>query len=452
MTLTDPIARAALAASRFGLGARPTTLQDIASDPRGALVQELTTGWVRRLRGTQLTDPARAAATGVSGSFTEYEGINQAEMIAAFRKRVFAPVGFFERLVMFWSNHFNMSVEKAALVRGMRGVIERCVIRGTATGRFERMLTAILTQAAMLCYLDNQESIGPNSLIGLRRGAGVNVNLAREVLELHTLGYGAGYTEGDILQMAYVLSGHSYVRGWEADRNLNGGSDATRGQYIFRADWHEPGPRRVLGRRYTGRAGQLTAVLTDLARHPATAQHLAFKLVQHFLTDTPTPEMVDPIARAFLDSEGDLMQTALALIDLPQAWTLPQTKPRTPYELMVAQARALNRMWHDDDLWLLVQILDALGHRPGYWETPDGYPDETAHWLSPNALRIRGDALQKATQLLLTRAPLPQPPRRLAARVLGPALSVETATAVRDSADPVQALTLLFMAPEFQRR
>ncbi|WP_417626993.1 DUF1800 domain-containing protein [Pararhodobacter aggregans] len=452
MTLTDPIARAALAASRFGLGARPTTLQDIASDPRGALVQELTTGWVRRLRGTQLPDPAQAAATGASGSFTDYEAINRAETIAAFHKRVFAPVGFFERLVMFWSNHFNMSVEKAALVRGMRGVIERYVIRGTATGPFERMLTAILTQAAMLCYLDNQDSIGPNSLIGLRRGAGVNVNLAREVLELHTLGYGAGYTEGDILQMAYVLSGHSYVRGWEADRNLNGGSDATRGQYIFRADWHEPGPRRLMGRRYTGRAGQLTAVLSDLARHPATAQHLAFKLVQHFLTDTPTPEMVDPIARAYLDSEGDLMQTALALIDLPQAWTLPQTKLRTPYELMVAQARALNRMWHDDDLWLLLQILDALGHRPGFWETPDGFPDDTAHWLSPNGLRIRGDALQKATQILLNRAPLTLPPRRLAARVLGPALSVETATAVRDSTDPVQALTLLFMAPEFQRR
>lgn len=452
MSTTDPLARAALAASRFGLGAHRSTLQTIAADPRGALIEDLTNRSLQRLNSADLLSPAAAAATATSGTFAQYEGVNQAEMIAAFRKRVYAPLGFFERLVMFWSNHFNLSVEKASVVRGMRGVIERTVIRSNATGPFQGLLTAMLTQPAMLHYLDNQDSIGPNSLVGARHGLGVNVNLAREILELHTLGYGAGYSEGDIMQMALILSGHSYVRQWEADRGMNGGTDRNRGRYIFRDTWHEPGPRRVLGRRYTGSAGKLPAVLADLAIHPATAQHIAFKLVQHFLTDAPTPEMVNPIARAYLDSAGDLTATAVALIDLPQSWTLPQTKLRTPYEMLVAQARVFGRMWHNDDIWLLFQILDALRHRPGHWETPDGYPDDTAHWLSPNGMRVRGDALQKATQFLLARGPLSMPPQRLANRVLGPEISGATGAAVRNASDPLQALTILFMSPEFQRR
>ena len=290
-------------------------------------------------------------------------------MSARIDKQMQVQIGFVERLVMFWSNHFSMTVNKVEAVRGTFGQWERDVIRKNVLGKFHDMLRETYNHPAMIAYLDNDNSIGPNSQRGIEWGVGLNENLARELMELHTVGSGGGYTEADVTAMAKILTGWSYVRGWEADNRFEGGTPQNRGQFIYRPRWHEPGAITLMGKRYAP-AGkdQCEAVLLDLARSPGTAEHIAFKLVHHFITDEPTPAMVDPIKQAFLDSDGDLKAVALALINLPEAWSLPFEKIRTPYEMTIAQYRALSERYSLDDGWMLTEPLYALRQMP--WKRP----------------------------------------------------------------------------------
>lgn len=441
--------QAAIAYQRFGLGPRNGGLKQIADDARGALLDELDRPQRARIRATGLPDYARAGVIGTQ-TFFEQQDVFLAEVRARFSHQIRTPIGFLERLVMFWSNHFNMSVEKKGHIRAMLGQYERNVVRANVLGRFERMLRMTVTHPAMIGYLDNTESIGPNSPAGQRFQAGVNENLARELMELHTVGVGGGYDEKDVGSLAKILSGHSYVRGWEVANGTF--PESMRGQYVFRESWHEPGAHRVLGIRPPNNRRQLARVLGHLASRPATAQHLAYKLVSHFLTDRPTPAMINPVARAYLDSDGDLKETARALVLLPEAWTLPMTKFRTPQELLIAQARALGQHWDDQDLWRANEFLKALGHYPWHWWTPDGYPDENDHWLSPNGLRVRADGIQMTTWALMQRRQPNKAPVRIAATVCGPRLSAATRNKIRETPNAIAALATLFLSPEFQRR
>ena len=233
-----------------------------------------------------------------------------------------AEIGFAERLVWFWSNHFCVSAEK---VPNMAGGYEREAIRPHILGRYVDMLLAVEGHPAMLVYLDNFISIGPNSVAGINRTRGLNENLAREILELHTLGVRTGYSQDDVLSFAKVLTGWTII---SANDNPEHGAE-----FIFNRRLHEPGPQRVMDRTYadTG-VEQGRAVLKELARHPATATHVATKLARHFVADEPSPALVERLDKIFRDTDGDLKEIAKGLIAAPEAWTPVQSKLKRPSE------------------------------------------------------------------------------------------------------------------------
>ncbi len=293
VTMT-PEGQAHVALSRFGLGAKPGAIDRVKDDPKGRLLAELELPAISRIESAGLPNYQEACAA-VHTSFQAENDIKEKELTARLRKHLEPEFGFVERLVLFFSNHFSMSINKDGAIRATIGQLERDVIRKNVLGSFKSMLVGVYQHPAMVCYLDNDDSIGPASRIGKAWGAGLNHNLARECLELHTVGVGGGYTEKDIRALACVLSGWSFVRGWEADGRYNGGRPHNRGQFIFRSDWHQPNTQTIFGASYPNQGLQQgVSVLSDLAQHPATAQHLAFKLIAHFITDNPTPALVNP--------------------------------------------------------------------------------------------------------------------------------------------------------------
>jgi len=260
--------------------------------------------------------------------------IYRAEGLARFGMARDAEIGFVERLVAFWSNHFCVSAGKSEILRASAGSFEREAIRPYVLGRFAEMLLAVERHPAMLFYLDNAQSVGPASRAGQNRKRGLNENLAREIMELHTLGVDGGYTQGDVTSLARVITGWTF-----AGREGRMGEPGT---FLFNANMHEPGDQTVVGRAYlAGGFGQGEAALNDIARHPATARHLATKLVRHFIADAPPPAAVDKIVAVFRSRDGDLRAVSTALVDLPEAWSAPPTKIRNPYEFLVAAGRML---------------------------------------------------------------------------------------------------------------
>ena len=452
MSLEDQHKTAHIAFNRFGLGAKPGGILRILNNPKAAIEAELDTPGIATIDPTGLPS-YEDACQAIHTSFERENGIKEQELTARINKHLQPEIGFVERLVLFFSNHFSMSINKDGAIRATIGQLERDVIRTNVLGSFKTMLTGVMRHPAMLAYLDNDDSIGPDSVTGRAWGVGLNENLGRELLELHTLGAGGGYTQGDVQALARILTGWSYVRGWEADQLHNGGSPENRGQFIYRADWHEPGAQTLLGKSYpnTGLA-QCTAALANLARHPSTAQFLAFKLVRHFITDFPTPELVTPLVQAYRSSNGNLRAVIQALIDLPQAWTLPLAKLRTPYELQMAEMRAMLRTYPIDGRWAFYEPLNALRHAPWERPAPDGYSDESAYWMGPNAMRIRLETAQLNAWSLQNIQPYTQSAPWLANRLFGKALSPASRRAVTQAPDLYQGLAMVFMIPEFQRR
>lgn len=361
-------------------------------------------------------------------------------------------IGFVERLVRFWTNHFCMSSDKSSIVRSTLGQLERDVIRVNVLGRFEDMLLGVMRHPAMISFLDNTHSVGPNSEVGLKFRSGINKNLARELLELYTLGVDGGYTENDITNVAMIITGWSYVRDWESDTGRNGGTPENRGQFIYRPKWHEPGTFAVLGRSYRARGmTQGEALMRDLVANPLTGEHLAFKLIRHFITDTPTSAMVVPVAEAFRSSGGDLRATSIALIDLAATWNRPLAKIRLPEELAIAELRAFALPLPTPDQEVtLTGAIRALNHSPWQHPQPDGYPDETAAWLNADGMRVRGEA----AQLFVSRmtASMTRAPDVLARDLFDDALSAASRAAIAGAPTRNDAMTVLLMTPEFQRR
>jgi uncharacterized protein (DUF1800 family) len=442
--------KALIAFQRFGLGAKPGGPARIGSDAQAAIRAEVETVNIAAIDDPALPTYAKACFESQI-DFERAEAVRQAEMNARIDKQMSVEIGFVERLVEFWTNHFSMTVNKAEAVRGTIGQWERDVVRRHVLGRFTNMLHGTIMHPAMLAYLDNEDSIGPNSLIGKQWGAGYNENLAREVMELHTLGSGGGYSEADVTALAKILTGWSYVRGWESDGGYNGGTRQNRGRFIYRANWHEPGPIGLMGKTY-GALGQKQTelVLDDLARHPATAEHIAFKLVRHFVTDEPTPGMVDPLKQKFLQTGGNLKAVSLALLDLPEAWSTPLVKLRTPYEYTVAQYRALGVRYRNDQTWAFSEPLQALHQMQWEPPSPEGHSDETPAWLNPDAMRIRLDLAQFASQAFAPDSKRNVPV--LANRLFDTALSQATRDRLAAAGSSNDALTILFSSPEFQRR
>jgi uncharacterized protein (DUF1800 family) len=438
-----------VAFQRFGLGAKPGGPKRIGNDAKSALLAEVETANIALINKPNLPSYAKACVESQMG-FERAEVVRQAEINARVDKQMAVEIGFVERLVIFWANHFSMTVNKTETVRGTIGQWERHVVRRHVLGRFANMLRGTFQHPAMLAYLDNEDSIGPNSVIGKEWRVGFNENLAREAMELHTLGSGGGYAEEDVSAFAKILTGWSYVRGWEADGRYNGGTPQNRGRFIYRHNWHEPGPIELMGKFYGGGQQQALAALDDVATHPATAEHIAFKLVRHFITDEPTPAMVDPLKQKFLETGGNLKAVSLALLDLPEAWSTPLNKLRTPYEMSIAQYRALGKRYRNNESWAFSEPLYALNHMAWESPSPEGYSDDTLTWLNPDALRIRLDVAQFSSWTFSPNSKQNVPV--LAHSLFGAALSQQTRERLVGIGNSNDALTILFSSPEFQRR
>jgi uncharacterized protein (DUF1800 family) len=459
---------AALALHRFGLGPRGDAIARISADPRGALLAELDQPGIARLdapdlmasgtaaratfefrqerKATRLAQRAGQAAPGAQGNAgpapadkprNPGPGLPQqlylAEAQARFERALAADTGFVERLVWFWSNHFCVSADK---VRPIAGAFEREAIRPHVLGRFADMLLAVESHPAMLHYLDNARSIGPGSTAGRNRGKGLNENLAREILELHTLGVRTGYSQTDVTNFAKVITGWSIVPPRQPERG---------GEFTFNPRMHEPGAETVAGHSYAdGGFEQGKAVLLDLARHPATAQHIATKLARHFIADEPPPRLVEALKSTFLASGGDLKQVARVLVAAPEAWDPQRTKLKRPGEWIVAATRATGVT--APDAKPVIAALNMLGEPLWRPPAPKGFDDVGAAWLDGLAQRldIANQFGRRVTQ--------PLDPKELVETTLGPLASPETRQTVARAETRPQAVALLLMSAEFQRR
>src|SRR3954452_13740911 len=469
----DPQA-ALVALNRFGLGARGASgdFVNAASDPRGFVKADLDRSNGALLEGSELQSTAALAeamfayqdeikrfrqslakglpavapaesrpqqAVNPPGSLNVIQKTFRTEALARIQRAVIADCGFTERLVAFWSNHFCISANKGEAARMWAGSFEREAIRPYVLGRFGDMLKAVEQHPAMLFFLDNQQSLGPDSRAGINRNRGLNENLAREIMELHTLGVNGGYSQDDVTSLARIITGWTY-----AGRQ---GQLGTPGAFAFNANAHQPGAQRLLGKTYenTGLA-QGEAALVELARHPSTAKFIATKFARHFVADDPPPALVARLADVFTKSDGDLKALALALLDSEEAWKPPLTKIRSPYEFLIASGRLLGRIPEDPGRYL--GGLNVLGQPLWSPAGPNGFPDSNAAWAAPEGMKLRLDISAQVASRLGDGVD----PRALLELVAADAASEETRKTVERAESRQQALALLLMSPEFQRR
>ncbi|WP_425987812.1 DUF1800 domain-containing protein [Afipia sp. DC4300-2b1] len=363
----------------------------------------------------------------------------RAEALARLQRATMAESGFVERLVTFWSNHFCISANKGELARMWSGAFEREAIRPHVLGNFGEMLRAVEQHPAMIFFLDNQQSIGPDSRAGQNRKKGLNENLAREIMELHTLGVNGGYTQADVTSLARIITGWTF-----AGRQAKLGPPGT---FIFNANAHEPGPQKLLGKVYedTGLA-QGEAALADIARHPATAKFIATKFVRHFIADDPPAALVGKLEATFRKTGGDLRAMTLALVDADEAWRAPMTKIRMPYEYLVASGRMMGRIPEDPQRYL--GGLNVLGQPLWTPAGPNGFADTNAAWAAPENIKLRLDIASQISSRIADSID----PRALLDVVAGEAASTETRQTIERAESKQQAFALLLMSPEFQRR
>ncbi|AMA55994.1 DUF1800 domain-containing protein [Bradyrhizobium sp. CCGE-LA001] len=363
----------------------------------------------------------------------------RAEALARLQRATLAECGFTERLVVFWSNHFCISASKGELARVWAGAFEREAIRPHVLGRFADMLKAVEQHPAMLFFLDNQQSLGPDSRAGQNRKRGLNENLAREIMELHTLGVGGGYTQDDVTSLARIITGWTF-----AGRQ---GQLGPPGSFVFNANAHQPGSQILLGKTYDPAGlAQGEAALADIARHPSTANFIATKFVRHFVADDPPPSLVARLRDVFVRTDGDLKAMATALVDSDEAWKAPLTKMRSPYEFLVASGRLLARVPEDPSRYL--NGLNLLGQPLWSPAGPNGFPDTNAAWAAPEGMKLRLDiAAQIGARLGSNIDPLD-----LLEFAAADAASIETRRTVERAESRQQALALLLMSPEMQRR
>ena len=476
--IAAPFTQASIAANRFGLGARPGELAAAGSDPRGWLLAQLHGPYqisaelnglasgsdilatflaARATRAAQKKALAREAASDVNAVKAPLDSVREqllphylAQATARTRIALLSEASFRERLVHFWSNHFAVSVDKSICL-GTAGALENEAIRPRIDGRFADLLLAVETHPAMITYLDNERSAGPHSELGERASRrhrepgpgkiGLNENLAREILELHTLGVDGGYQQSDVTTFAAVITG------WSIGGGQGPLAEGEPGEFRFRAALHEPGAKRVLGRRYADAGmAQGQAVLRDLAAHPATARHLATKLARHFVADDPPPALVDRLARAYTANDGHLLPVYAALMNSDEAWQPELQKFKQPYEFVYSALRALEITPGQPKA--LLAGFEVLGQRHWSPGSPAGWPDRQADWNGADALMNRiewsvalADRIGDAHSALAT-----------ASAALGSLATAHTLKSLENAASGSQAMALLLMSPEFQRR
>jgi uncharacterized protein (DUF1800 family) len=474
---------AALALHRFGFGPVGDSISAIASDPRGALLADLDRPGAGQIAAVlpsgaesarevfdfraqqqaeqKLAQRAKKEADANSASMGKAstnmsDAASAAAPVAAppkpanqppplpqqlllseakvrFDAATMSDIGFVERLVWFWSNHFCISADK---VVGMAGPYEREAIRPHVLGRFADLLLAVESHPAMLFYLDNVGSMGADSIAGINRDKGLNENLARETLELHTLGVRSGYTQADVTSFANVLTGWSWIAPSEPDHG---------GEFAFVKRLHQPGDQIVFGKRYpdTG-LDQGRAVLADLARHPATAQHIANKLARHFVADNPPPALAAKLAKTFAATDGNLKEVAKALVSADESWAPQRQKLKPPAEWIAGVIRLCGAQ-ATVPIGRVMNAQATLGEPLWRPPEPNGYPDTEAAWIDgvPHRIDIASEFAGRAQAA---------DPLALLNNALGPLASADTRNTIARAETRTQALALLVMTPEFLRR
>jgi uncharacterized protein (DUF1800 family) len=451
MAMMLDLRAAAIAANRFGFGAKPGELTDIAPDPRGWLKQQLA-GPDPRPIGTPSAAQLAAYLQAVREKKADVDlakmfqkNLREDFKAAAIQRTMDAAasaVPFHERLVQFWSNHFTVSIQRPIVIPVALG-FENEAIRPYVLGKFRDMLSAVAAHPAMLLYLDNAQSVGPNSIGGRLRDKGLNENLAREMLELHTVGVDGGYSQTDVTEFAKILTG------WSINRD----NDNNPGTFRWRPIIHEPGKKTLLGRTYReDGVDEGIAALSDLAGRPETARHIATKLVRHFVADDPPQDAVDKIAAVFRSSDGDLRAVSLALIDLPQIWAEPLTKIKTPNDLITSAYRTFGladgKMGDTKFGDGAIAGLKLMGQVPFDAPSPAGWPDTADSWISPEAMMTRIQWALAAGQKLEGHADA----REIARGSIQPVAADSTMFHIDNAPSPAEGLALLIASPEFQRR
>jgi uncharacterized protein (DUF1800 family) len=397
---------------------------------------------------------AASGAAGSAAAIGAFKKLGQlirpiyvAEAGARLRQSVSTDRPFVERLTQFWANHFAVSADKSVLA-ALAGSYEREAIRPYVLGNFNDMLLATERHPAMLLYLDNQMSMGPDSRAARNmarrnpdRKTGINENLARETMELHTVGVDGGYTQADVTVFSQVLTGWS-IAGPDSWR-----TGAQPGTFLYRAAMHEPGSKVLLGKRYPDTGyDQGVAVLRDLSLRPATARFIATKLARHFIADEPPAPAVERIAAAFAASGGDLPTVYRALIASPEAWEQPVAKFKTPSDFIVSAFRGLKLPVRTNKA--PVGLFQLLGQRIWAPGSPAGWPDRSADWDGASELLKRIEWADAVGQRVGPRCNA----MALAPQLLGSVLSAATREAIGRAASGAQALALLLASPEFMRR
>lgn len=473
------MSEASIALNRFGLGARAGEPQagasrqallrqferfevlpsTIAAYPRSdALAAELAADYAAvqmQAREARRQGMARDAVTQAARQAARQQGREYYTQAVGVRAQaaVASETPFVERLVHFWANHFAVSADKQIMV-GLTGGFEFDAIRPHVLGKFRDMLHAVERHPAMLLYLDQAQSVGPNSVLGQtvakRQGpqrVGLNENLAREILELHTLGVRTGYSQADVTEFARAMTGWTVAglgRGRGARQAQARGNS---GSFAFAPRIHEPGTRTIMGKRYAQQGqAQAAAVLDDLAAHPATAKHLATKLARHFAGDDPPAALTGKLEAAYLKSGGDLPTVYRALIEAPEAWAPQPVKFKTPWEWSISAMRALGTQ--EIPAQAVIGLMNQLGQpvwRPG---SPAGYDDIAPSWAGPDAVMRRVEAAERFAAR--TRETIDA--RARAAELFPGALSATTQQAIARAESPAQGVALMLVSPEFMRR
>lgn len=360
-------------------------------------------------------------------------------------RQTWTETGLRERLAVFWADHFS-ALGKNIFWRPATAPYVEEAIRPYLSGRFSDMITAVISSPLMLHYLDQQRSAGPNStsVQNPKSRVGLNENLARELLELHTLGVDGPYGQQDVGELAELLTGLSF--------------DLQKG-FFFRPEFVEPGVQTVLGTHYPDRAtdpNRLRTLAENLALHPSTGRHLAHKLAVHFVSDEPDTALVDHIAARYSETGGDLLATYSAMLEHPAAWEPELRNVKPPAEFVGSACRALQvhpltiqkmSVRHlRSRLAIPLRMMGQPWMRPN---GPDGWPEVDSDWITPQSLAVRIRWAMSAPRKLQTRLPLPI---EFAEAALGGLLTEHVRFAANSAETRPEAIGLVLASPTFQRR
>jgi len=431
----------ALTLIRFGLGRRGG--EDLPDDPKAWLLAQLdgpgTTNYPPGLTGVpeaiaalrQRNEMRKIMKTKIDPKDDPVFQLVKRDADAECAQWIGSEDSFRERMVLFWANHFTVS-RKTGECAPLIGPYIRETIRPNINGDFGTLLLAVMRSPAMLVYLNNAQSVGPESFAGQRRHVGLNENLGRECLELHTLSPAAGYTQADVTAMASIITG------WSVNPN---GPDAG---FMFRPRAHEPGTKLLMGRVFPeGEQGGIDA-LAFLAAHPATANHIATKLARHFVADDPPTALVQRITDRYLATNGNIPELMRVIVESPEAWQ-GLTKLRTPLDFVCASVRAVNP---SPDQWSRIEpVMNGLGQPMWNAPSPKGWSDLASDWIDPAELLRRVDFAYQLGGLAND-----QDPVMLTDIALGPYAAAPLKSAVANAGSRREAIALLFSSPEFWRR